>query len=42
VYGAQNLTVASAHEYAALLAHVARTLDAATAALVVEHDEETP
>lgn len=42
VYGSQSLTVASAHEYAALLAHVARTLDAATAALVVEHDEETP
>ena len=42
VYGSQSLTVASAHEYAALLAHVARTLDAATAALAVEHDEETP
>ncbi len=31
------LTVASTHELAARLAHVARTLDAATAALTVEH-----
>lgn len=33
----EYLTVASAHELAARLAHVARTLDAATAALTVEH-----
>lgn len=41
VVAPQYLTVASAHEYAALLANVARTLDAATAALAVEHNEET-